>query len=314
MRKKIFSILAGVMMIALTVAGVVYAREVFDLEAEGRVEGVDTGFLLVDGDLYMIVEESEVEEGLVVGDWVKIKYYVDEEDQMIIIEAEIEDEPETEYEEIELFGTVEGLSEEVLTVDGEDYLIMPESEIEDGIEAGDYVKVKFYEDEEGQYILIEAELEEEDEGDMDDEDMEPGAVCSGDLIHPVLSVLAESYGVDYETLKDYFCQGFGVGEIKLALQTAQREDVGETFDQILDWRSTDGTKDVGWGEIWQELGLIGKGKKDNEDSDPEAMMNKHQEEFQFEKESKNKEKNENKPNNSPGRSGNNPGKGKGPGN
>ena len=312
MRKKIFSILAGVMMIALTVAGVVYAREVFDLEVEGRVEGVDTGSLLVDGDLYMIVEESEVDEEIIVGDWVKIKYYVDEEEQMIIVEAEIEDEPEMDYEEFELYGTVEGLTDDVLTVDGEDYLIMPESKIEEEIGVGDYVKVKFYEDDEGQFILIEAELEDEDE--MDDGDMEPGAVCSGDLEHPVLSELAVNYEVDYETLKDYFCQGFGVGEIKLALQTAQREDVEESFDQILDRRSTDGMKDVGWGEIWQELGLIGKGKKDSEDSDPEAMMNKNQEEFQFEKESKNKEKNENKPNNPPGRSGNNPGKGKGPGN
>ena len=313
MRKKIFSILAGVIMIALTVAGVVYAREVFDLEVEGRVEGIDTDSLLVDGDLYMIVEESDVEEEIVVGDWVKIKYYEDE-GMLIIVEAEIEDEPEMEYDEIELYGTVDGMSDEVLTVDGEDFLIMPESEIEEDIVAGSYVKVKYYVDGEGRFILIEVELEDEDDDDMDDDDMEPGAVCSGDLTHPVLSELAESYEVDYETLKDYFCQGFGVGEIKLALQTAAREDVGETFDQILDRRSTDGMKDVGWGEIWQDLGLIGKGKMDNEDSDPEAMKNKNREEFQFEKESKDKEKNENKPNNPPGRSGNNPGKGKGPGN
>lgn len=325
MRKKIFSILAGVMMIALTVAGVVYAGELTDFEVEGWVEGVDLedGYLVVDGDPYMIVDDSEVDEEIVVGDWVKIKYYLDEEEQMIIIEVEIEDEPEMEYEEFEVEGTFKEIDGDILTLEEYEFefLITDDSEIEDDIEPGDYVKVKYYLDEDEQMILIEVELEDEDEDEMDD-DMAESPVCTGDMMHPALMKLAESYGVEYDALLPYFCeQNFGVGEIMLALKTAGREDVEGSFEDILMLRSTDGMKDVGWGEIWQDLGLIGKGKQENEEADPQAMKNKHQEKFQFEGEEEQfeyeanrKEKNENKPSTPPGLSGDHPGKGKGRGN
>jgi len=328
MRKKIFSILAGVMMIALTVAGAAYARELTKEVVEGRVEqgGSEEGYLVVNETRYEFVDESEVYEPISVGDWVKIKYYEDE-DLQIIIEVEIEDEPETEYEKREVEGTVLRITGELLILEefGYEFLITEDTEIEEGIGEGNYVKVKYYEVEENQVILLEVELEDEDEDEMDDEmgdDMEPSDYCSSDLEHPALVKLADSYGVKYSDLLPYFCeQGFGVGEIMLALKTAEREDVDKTYEVILEDRSPDGQKDVGWGEIWQELGLIGNGKQENEETDPEAMKNKNKEKFQFEGEeeqfeyeAKNKEKNENKPNTPPGQSGDHPGKGKGRGN
>jgi hypothetical protein len=107
-------------------------------------------------------------------------------------------------------------------------------------------------------------------------DQECEQVCSGEMLHPVLTRLAETYEVAYEDLLEYFCDfEFGVGEIRLALVTAERDDVTYTYKQLLEWRYAEGMKDVGWGRIWQELGLIGRGRQNKEKFiGPEEMNNK----------------------------------------
>jgi hypothetical protein len=82
--------------------------------------------------------------------------------------------------------------------------------------------------------------------------------------HPVAAGIAEKYEVDYETVIAWFCgdedfvkpdgDNFGFGEIMLALQTIALDDVELSAEEILEMRA-DG---LGWGEIWQEFGLIGK--------------------------------------------------------
>lgn len=112
------------------------------------------------------------------------------------------------------------------------------------------------------------------EGEEDDEngELDMGDVCSGEMDHPVLLSLADMYQVEYSELETYFCEGFGVGEIKLALQTAEKtvEEEGEEEDlwsDYLDMRK--GEEEIGWGEIWQELGLIGKDKEKDATHGPE---------------------------------------------
>lgn len=91
-----------------------------------------------------------------------------------------------------------------------------------------------------------------------DADTVIGVVCSGDKRHPVLEELEEEFGVAYAELLFYFCDyEFGIGEITHALFTAALEDVEFTYEELLEWRYDGGTKDVGWGQIWQALGLIG---------------------------------------------------------
>lgn len=108
----------------------------------------------------------------------------------------------------------------------------------------------------------------DDEMDEEDEDMDMSLICSGEMDHPVLLSLAEDYGVDYSELAAYFCAGYGVGEIKLALQTAEKtEDAEDLWSDYLDMRK--GEEEKGWGEIWQELGLIGKDKEKDKGPDPE---------------------------------------------
>ena len=109
-------------------------------------------------------------------------------------------------------------------------------------------------------------LQEEDE----DGDKEASRFCdpiSADDPHPRGWGLADAYGVDYAAVMGWFCNGapggkdsYGFGEIMHALQTS--EETGEPVEDLLAQRAT-----KGWGEIWQDLGLIGK-PDENENGPP----------------------------------------------
>jgi hypothetical protein len=103
-----------------------------------------------------------------------------------------------------------------------------------------------------------------------------GFYCvNGEIQHPHGARLAEGYGADYDDLQDWFCAGFGWGQIKHALKTSQTTE--EDPAALLQMRA-DG---MGWGKIWQERGLIGHqgddtDEDDDEDSEevaPEAKQN-----------------------------------------
>jgi len=90
--------------------------------------------------------------------------------------------------------------------------------------------------------------------------------------HPVAAGIAELYEVEYEDVMAMFCEnmemregeeadaGFGFGQIMLAYSTfaqgAELEDLEGDFslEGILGMRE----EGMGWGQIWQEMGLIGK--------------------------------------------------------
>ncbi len=73
--------------------------------------------------------------------------------------------------------------------------------------------------------------------------------------HPFGARLAERYGVDYQQIQQYFCQGFGWGEIALALHTARVME-GVDPNALLEARRNG----QGWGEVWHGLGVIGRPK------------------------------------------------------
>ncbi len=154
--------------------------------------------------------------------------------------------------------------------------------------------------------LIEMDTDDPEMDDPDDEDDGENPVCSGEMDHPVLSRLAEEFEVDYAELVVFFCEyKFGIGEIKHALQTAELEDIEQTFDELLGERKPEGEKVSGWGRIWQELGLIGRGKS-NRGEEVEV------DELDLLGEQNETRGGNNKPANAPGQRGGNPGKGRGP--
>ncbi len=88
------------------------------------------------------------------------------------------------------------------------------------------------------------------------EQVNNGNYCS-DLTqrHPVGAKLAMEYGVTYEQVMGWFCQGYGMGEIMLALQASQKS--GLPADQFFAMKQEQG----GWGKVWQEMGWLGKVRK-----------------------------------------------------
>jgi hypothetical protein len=99
------------------------------------------------------------------------------------------------------------------------------------------------------------DLEEQDENELeiDDEKENRGGVdCTSADPHPKATSLAAEYGVTYEEIMEWFCQGYGFGEIKLAYSISLQAELG--VEDVFDMRAGG----MGWGEIMQEFNLIGK--------------------------------------------------------
>ena len=78
-----------------------------------------------------------------------------------------------------------------------------------------------------------------------------------DRFHPLAEKIGERFAVGEQWVMDYFCDGYGMGAIMLALKTSQLD--GSDAGELLKLR-TDGQ---GWGQIWKEKGLIGSEKDGN---------------------------------------------------
>ena len=70
--------------------------------------------------------------------------------------------------------------------------------------------------------------------------------------HPVAARLVGNFEVPYDVIMDWFCGGFGFGEIKMALQISTT--AGVSPDELLQMKAN-GT---GWGVIRKGFGLIGQ--------------------------------------------------------
>jgi hypothetical protein len=79
--------------------------------------------------------------------------------------------------------------------------------------------------------------------------------CTGTNPHPVGQSIADTYDVSYEQVMTWFCDGYGFGEITLALETA-KVATDYTAGDLLASKG----QGKGWGKVWQELGLIGNAK------------------------------------------------------
>ena len=139
---------------------------------------------------------------------------------------------------------------------------LPEDFDPEAIEVGDWLLVKGAAGEGG---TIDAEWvkpigkgrgkgnEDKAEGKKDN-----GAFCDPekqDRFHPLAEKIGERFVVGEEWVMDYFCDGYGMGAIMLALKTSQME--GSDAGELLELRA-DGQ---GWGQIWKDKGLIGSEKE-----------------------------------------------------
>jgi hypothetical protein len=76
-----------------------------------------------------------------------------------------------------------------------------------------------------------------------------------DKPHPLAEKIGERFGVGEDWVMGYFCDGYGMGAIMLALKTGQLD--GSDAEDLLEQRA----EGQGWGQIWKEKGLIGSEKQ-----------------------------------------------------
>ena len=76
---------------------------------------------------------------------------------------------------------------------------------------------------------------------------------------PLAAKIAERYEVTEDMVMTYYCQGYSIGEIMLAIKTSQMEGVEMTPEEILGNLETNDA----WGLLWQDMGLIGWEKNGN---------------------------------------------------
>ena len=166
-------------------------------------------------------------------------------------------------------GEVLSIEGNVLTVEsnkGEIVEIMLPADINlPDLEVGDAVLIKAVAGEEGQWVAGMVKVL----GQGADDDMDEiggfrnnSAYCAADkkdTSHPLAGKIAERYDVSEAMVMTYYCEGFSIGEIMLAIKTSQMEGVSTTPEEIL------GDLESGnaWGLIWKDMGLIGWEKNGN---------------------------------------------------
>lgn len=157
----------------------------------------------------------------------------------------------------------------VTTNKGETVLVKPPAGFDlSTLKVGDVVLVKGLLQSDGTLIAESIKLlgngvdDDANENEDEDEDKPEGekntsAYCGGvkqGETHPVAGKLAEKYGVTADWVMGYFCDGYGMGAIMLALKTSRMN--GSDPSALLAERA----EGKGWGEIWKEMNLIGSEK------------------------------------------------------
>ena len=74
--------------------------------------------------------------------------------------------------------------------------------------------------------------------------------------HPLAPKIAERYGVTEEMVMGFFCEGYSIGAIMLAIKTSQLDGMTANPGDLLANRAAGNA----WGQIWTGLGLIGSEK------------------------------------------------------
>jgi hypothetical protein len=156
-------------------------------------------------------------------------------------------------------GTVSGSDElegtiEILTTKGDTFIVLvPEGFDFESSKEGAVLHVKGHFNEDGE-IVADWIKESKGRGDQEEGSKADSAYCRGgkEKFHPLAVGIEEVYGLSVEDTMQYFCKGYGFGQIMLALQT--KELKGVEVSETLEARKAG----MGWGQIWKELKLIGQ--------------------------------------------------------
>jgi len=237
--------------------------ELSDLDVEGEEESEYTGEVTaIDntaGTLTMEVEEDGSTtsytvllpddfdyDRIEVGDTVEVEGPLNASGEIELSDLDVED----DEEEVELTGEVTAIDEAAgtLTLEVEEdgsttsyTVLLPDDFDYDRIEVGDTVEVEGTLNDAGEILL--GNLDVEDDEEDEEEGKESSSYCENlDAPHPAGASIADTYGVDYEQVMEWFCEdNLGFGEVKHLLRTSEQTET--SLEEILSMR-LDG---MGWG-------------------------------------------------------------------
>ena len=171
---------------------------------------------------------------------------------------------------ININGEVTAVGTDTLTIQsnqGETFVVtVPDGFDLNSIQVGDSVLVKAVAGDNGSWqAQTIKQIGRGSSGDDTDDDQPEGskynsAYCAEgkqEKPHPLAARLSQRYGVTEQWVMDYFCDGYGMGAIMLALKTSELNGVDADPETLLAERANGN----GWGQIWQGLGLNGSEKE-----------------------------------------------------
>jgi len=140
-------------------------------------------------------------------------------------------------------GDVENIDGETWIVSGVSFLVNDVTDVAGDIDLGTPVRVTYLVLDGNRWLALKIEnLTFEEPPLPPSEDN-----CTGADPQPKAQTLADEYGVTYEEIMGWFCQGFGFGEIDLAYGLSLKS--GMPVEEIFDLRMSG----LGWGEIKRRL-------------------------------------------------------------
>lgn len=138
-------------------------------ELTGSVEAISDSEWTVAGVLVSVDEATEIDDGIMVGDWVKAEGTVLEDGTLLAVEIQLEEMRDGGTGKLELVGVVEAIGVDSWTVAGRQIPITPDTDIEDGIQVGDTVKIELQLNVDGTVVALEINLFDMNSIDVDDD-------------------------------------------------------------------------------------------------------------------------------------------------
>lgn len=240
---------------------------------QGTIESMDGNTWVVSG--VPVQVEAGLAAGYQVGDRVVVRGRILSDGTFLAVRINY---AKNEQVKRHFSGTIESMTGNIWVVGGKTIILDSRTELNGDFSVGDAVSVSFTLQEDGTWLAKEIEaLDEEGEektptpsptveqsptsqtaeptGTVEPTTVTPEptlegtrAGCEGgDWQQPEGARLAQRWGVSYNEIMSWFCQGYGFGEIDLAYELAQQS--GKPVSEIFAMRASG----MGWGNIKREL-------------------------------------------------------------
>lgn len=145
-----------------------------EVEFRGMLETMGAGAWTIGAMTFRATAATEIEDGLEVGDFVKVHARRQSGGSLWAREIEREEEQRREGGEVEFSGTVEAMGADGWTIDGMTVHVTAQTEIEHGIDVGDFVEVHTQVEADGSLVAREIKLDESGSGDAENDNDDNG--------------------------------------------------------------------------------------------------------------------------------------------